>query len=185
VTAGGLAFAALGFVLLTRAGAESGLPAIVAGSAVFSLGLAPVITLANDIIIGTAPPERAGAAAGISETTAELGGALGIAILGSVGTFVYRRGMTQSPVAGVPADAWEAARGTLGGAAAAARNLPDPIGPALLEASREAFTRGFRLTSWINAVVTAALAVLAAFLLRREKAEPRAGADLHAASAAP
>jgi DHA2 family multidrug resistance protein-like MFS transporter len=184
VMVAGLAVAAFGFVLLARAEATSGLAAIVAGSTVFSLGLAPVITLANDIIIGAAPPERAGAAAGISETTAELGGALGIAILGSVGTVVYRNGMAKSAIPGVPPEAWETARGTLGGAAAVAHSLPDPVGPALLEASRDAFTRGFRLTSWINAVVTAALAVLAGFLLRREKADAPPDAKLRAAGAA-
>ena len=60
-----------------------------------SLGLAPVFTLATDLIVGAAPPERAGAASAISETGAELGGALGIAILGSIGTAVYRGAMAR------------------------------------------------------------------------------------------
>ena len=46
-----------------------------------ALGLAPVFTLAADLMVSTAPPERAGAAAGISETSSEFGGALGIAVL--------------------------------------------------------------------------------------------------------
>ncbi len=167
VIAAGLAVAAVGFVLLAQADAVSGLPAIVAGSIVFSLGLAPVITLANDIVIGSAPPERAGAAAGISETTAELGGALGIAILGSVGTMVYRGAMGDATRAGLTPEAIEAARGTLGGAAEVARHLPDPLGPALLASSREAFTLALRVTSVVNAVVTVALAILAAVILRR------------------
>ena len=53
-------------------------------------GSSPVIVLATDLVVGSAPVERAGAASAISETSAELGGALGIAILGSIGTAVYR-----------------------------------------------------------------------------------------------
>jgi hypothetical protein len=62
----------------------------VAGIVILSLGLAPLFTLAADLAVGSAPPERAGAASGISETSSELGGALGLAILGTVGTAVYR-----------------------------------------------------------------------------------------------
>ncbi len=86
--AGGLALAAVGFVLLTQVDVASGLVVLVIGSVVFSLGLAAVFTLATDLMVGTAPPERAGAASAIAETGSEFGGALGIAILGSIGTAV-------------------------------------------------------------------------------------------------
>src|SRR5712671_4098485 len=92
VVAAGLALAAVGFGVLTRVGGTPGVAVLVTGFVVYSLGLAPVFTLATDLIVGTAPPERAGAAAAISETGSELGGALGIAILGSIGTAVYRKG---------------------------------------------------------------------------------------------
>ena len=60
------------------------------GSLVFSLGLTPVVSLTTDMVVGAAPPERAGAAASLSETATEFGGALGIAVFGSIGTAVYR-----------------------------------------------------------------------------------------------
>jgi DHA2 family multidrug resistance protein-like MFS transporter len=82
---GGLALAFAGFVVLTQVGGPSGLATLVTGSVIFSLGLAPVVTLGTDLIVGSAPPERAGAAAAISETSSEFGGALGIAVLGSGG----------------------------------------------------------------------------------------------------
>ncbi len=88
VMVGGLVFAAAGLGLLTQVGGSTGLAVLVTGSVVFSLGLAPVFTLATDLIVGSAPPERAGAASAISETASELGGALGIAILGVIGTAV-------------------------------------------------------------------------------------------------
>jgi hypothetical protein len=80
VMAVGLAIGAVGMVVLTQVAAESGLTVLVSASVVYSLGLAPLFTLTNDLIIGAAPPERAGAASAISETGAELGGALSIAI---------------------------------------------------------------------------------------------------------
>ena len=90
VIGGGLAVSAVGLALLTRVGGADGLAVVVAGSVVISLGMAPVMSLTTELIVGSAPPERAGAASGISETAAELGGALGISILGSLGVALYR-----------------------------------------------------------------------------------------------
>ena len=89
VMTGGLVLAGAGYLLVTQATASAGPGLLVLGMLVQSIGFAPVYTLTNDLIIGAAPPERAGAAAGISETTSELGGALGIALLGSLATAVY------------------------------------------------------------------------------------------------
>src|SRR5205814_10249551 len=93
--------------------------AFVIGSVVYSLGLSPVIILATDLIVGSAPVERAGAASAISETSSELGGALGIAILRSIGVAVYRGMMATGIPMGVPPEAAEVARATLGGALSA------------------------------------------------------------------
>src|SRR2546427_10216240 len=116
--------AADGFVVLTRVGGSSGLAVIVTSTVIFSLGLCPVFTLANDMIIGTVPPERAGAAAGISETCSEFGGALGIAILGSIGTAIYRGAMSHAVLDGLSPEAARAAQETLGGAVAVAGQFP-------------------------------------------------------------
>jgi len=86
-----LAFAAVGFVLLTQVDMESGLTVLVTGSVIFSAGVAPAVVLGTDLIVGAAPPERAGAASAISETGTELGLALGVAIIGSVCTVRGRR----------------------------------------------------------------------------------------------
>ena len=86
----------------------------------FALGLAPVFTLTTDLVVGSAPPERAGAASAISETSAEFGGALGIAIFGSIGVAIYRMMLGDALPTGVPVQAADAARATLGGAVVAA-----------------------------------------------------------------
>ena len=124
VMAGGLVIAALACLMLSLIGTEYGFAWLIAGYVVLSLGLAPVFTLATDFIVTSAPPERAGAAAAISETSAEMGGALGIALLGSLMTAIYRNAMSGAMPVGTPADAVEAALGTLGGAVAVAGELP-------------------------------------------------------------
>lgn len=120
IVGAGLAFAALGFLVLTQIGGGNGLALLVLGSVIFSLGLSSVFTLTTDLIVGSAPPERAGAASAISETGAEFGGALGIAILGGIATAVYRRDVANSLPAGIAPETADAARDTLGGAVAAA-----------------------------------------------------------------
>ena len=97
---GGLAVAAIGLFMLSRVGSIDGLGLLVASSVVISIGMAPVFGLTTELIVGSAPPERAGAASGISETGAELGGALGIAILGSIGVAIYRGELRRTPAGG-------------------------------------------------------------------------------------
>jgi DHA2 family multidrug resistance protein-like MFS transporter len=166
VMAAGLALAAVGFGLLTQLPSSSGLPLLVTGSVIFSLALAPVDTLATDLAVGAAPPERAGAASAITETSAEFGGALGIAILGVIGTAVYRAQMAEAVPAGVPDQAAAAARDTLGGAVAVAGQLPERVGAALLEVAREAFTQGLHLAAAVSAAASLAFAILVVVLLR-------------------
>ena len=170
----GLLIAAGALLALTQVGGPASLTLIVASVGVMALALAPVITLSTELVVGSAPPERAGAASGISETSAELGGALGIAVLGSIGVAVYRNDMAESIPAGVPAPAAEAARDTLGGAISVTGRLPEELGDALLDAARAAFTNGLRLTVVIAAVVAVGVALLAATMLRgvRGRSEP-------------
>jgi DHA2 family multidrug resistance protein-like MFS transporter len=164
--AGGLVFAAFGFLLFTQIDADSGFAIIVTGSVLFSLGTAPLFTLTNDLIIGSAPPERAGAAAGMSETSAEFGGALGIAIFGSIGVAIYRAGIGEGIPPGVSPEAAAIARDTLGGAIEVAGRLPDQVGPALVDAAREAFTAGLHVAAAVSVVGTIALAIFVVLMLR-------------------
>src|SRR6266545_3627897 len=158
---------------------------LAAASLVVSLGLAPVFTATTDLIVGSAPPERAGAASGISETGSELGGALGIAILGSIGVAVYRGALATTLPAGVPSEAAAAARDTLGGAVGIAAQLPEGLGAALLGAARAAFTQGLQLTAALSAVVAVAIAVGATVLLRDVRAASQAAPTEPPATTAP
>jgi MFS transporter, DHA2 family, multidrug resistance protein len=164
--AGGLVLASFGFLVFTQIDAAAGFIEVVTGSVLFSLGTAPVFTLTNDLIIGSAPPERAGAAAGMSETAAEFGGALGIAIFGSIGLAIYRAGIGEGIPPGVSPEAAAIARDTLGGAIEVAGRLPGQVGPALVDAAREAFTAGLHVAAAVSVVGTMALATFVALMLR-------------------
>jgi len=173
----GLVIMAIGFAVLSQVDRGNPLAVIVIGSLIYSLGGSPVVILATDIIVGSAPVERAGAASAISETSSELGGALGVAILGSIGTAVYRMRMIDAMPNGVPADAREIARGTLGGATAVAEQLPGPLGAALLGTARDAFVQAFVTTAAVNAALVTATAIAATLLLRRHQASRVAAAS--------
>jgi DHA2 family multidrug resistance protein-like MFS transporter len=181
VMGGALALAAIGLVVLSQVGTSNGLPIVISASVVIALGLAPVLTLTTDLVVGAAPPERAGAASGISETAVELGGALGISVLGSIGLAIYRTDLAQLPST-LPVEAAAVARDTLGGAVKVAASLPGPIGAAVLEVSRGAFVQAMQVAAVICAFVAVAVAVFATAALRRvssgtqEGAEPRPGA---------
>ncbi len=166
VMAGGLALAAIGFALLTRIEIGSSVALVVVASVIFSLGFTPVVALTTELIVGSAPPERAGSAAAMSETSLEFGGALGIAVLGSIVTVVYRSEMAQSVPAGVPADAARIAAATLGGAVAEAGHLPAELSAHLLTLARAAFVEGMQLSASIATIGLVVTALVALFLLR-------------------
>jgi DHA2 family multidrug resistance protein-like MFS transporter len=184
VVGGGLGMSAVGLAAIAHVGESGGLVPLVVGSTIMSLGLAPVFGLTTELIVGSAPPERAGAASGINETGVKLGGALGIAVLGSVGVAIYRGALADRLPVGVPAEAAAVARDTLGGAVAVAGELPGQLGASVLQAAREAFVQGMQVSSAIGTVVALGLAILAVVMLRdRPAASPDVQADAGVARA--
>jgi DHA2 family multidrug resistance protein-like MFS transporter len=167
VVAGGLVLTAAGLGLVTQVDGESDLALIVAASVVIALGVAPPVTLATDLIVGCVPPERAGVASGISETGAELGGALGIALLGSIGVAVYRGEVADAVPSGLSSGKAEAAEETLGGALEVVEGLGGDGGTTLLEAAQEAFVQGMQVAAVAAAAVALGTALVAAVFLRR------------------
>jgi DHA2 family multidrug resistance protein-like MFS transporter len=163
---GGMLLGAAGLGLLALVPSENGLVPIVVASFVVSLGLAPVFGLTTELIVGSAPPERSGAASGISETGAELGGALGLALLGSIGVAIYRGDLARTLPAGLPPDVVTAARDTLGGAVGVAAGLPASTAEPMLAAARDAFVNGMHVAAAIAAVFGVGLALFALVTLR-------------------
>ncbi|MCI3221970.1 MFS transporter [Streptomyces sp. NP-1717] len=170
VMGGGFVVAAAGFSWLTQIRTDSALWFCLSAGALYVGGLVAAMTLANELAIGAAPPERAGSAAAVLESGQELGGALGMAVLGSVGAAVYSREMADAlpadVTAALPGGEADAVRETLGGAAAAAARLPAEAGDSVLAAARDAFSHGMGLASVGAAVVMAAAALFSSVVLR-------------------
>jgi DHA2 family multidrug resistance protein-like MFS transporter len=154
-----LVLAFVGFAILTQINAKDSLAVLMVGILVLCLGLAPIGTLTTDLVIGLAPPERAGAASAISETSFELGGALGIAVLGSIVTAVYRVNMAGVALPAIPDAA--VARETLAGAIEVSRNIASTEAESLLAAAKAAFTAAFKVSSFICAIMAMLTAVVA------------------------
>ncbi len=180
VAAGGFLIAAAGFAGLTRLHAQSPIGLVLIGATVYAGGIVGVMSVGNELIMGAVPPDRAGAAAAVVETVSELGGALGMAVLGSIGIAAYRSGLTAAAPAGTPPAALGAARSTLGGAVTVAGRLPGKIGTGLLEAARTAFTSGLDRAALGAAVATALAAILSVIFFRGVQVESPAAVPARA-----
>jgi len=155
--------AASGLGVFARLEPDSSLVLVISGSMLLALGSSPAVTLVTDLIVSHAPAERAGAASALSETCGELGGALGIAILGTIAGSVYRFRMGE--VGGVP----RAAAETLSGALATAENMPAADALQLIAHARAAFVDGMRWAMLLAALVTFACGLLVHVRLGRPR----------------
>ncbi|MFJ7213672.1 MFS transporter [Amycolatopsis sp. NPDC098790] len=160
----GLALTATGYVVMSHLGVDGLMVLAVAGGVLLGGGVGLADTLTNDVIIGTAPADKAGAAAGVSETAYELGGALGTAVLGTLGVSLYRGHV----LAGLPPETPPALAGaaaeTVGAADRIAAELPAGAAARFTSVVDDAFVAAMSQTFVIAAVIVgvAAIAVLAA-----------------------
>jgi MFS transporter, DHA2 family, multidrug resistance protein len=166
VIAAGLAISAAGFLALAEVRAGGGLPVAVAGVVIVFMGITPAWVLGTDLIVGSVPSEKGGSASSLSETSGELGVALGVAVIGSIAAAVYRLQTARAVPAGLPPQAAAAARQSLASAVTAAAQLPHGLGSALLGTARQSFTHGLNTAAALSIAVAAALALIAAALLR-------------------
>ncbi|HEX6472287.1 MAG TPA: MFS transporter [Streptosporangiaceae bacterium] len=166
VISGGVAGVAAILAVFTQIGATSGIPTLIVGFAILSFCGSALVALGTNLVIGSAPPEKAGSAGSMAQMANEFGGTLGIAILGTVGTAVYRHQIADAIPAGVPGGAAGAARDSITGAATAAAHLPASVARALLAPAHEAFATGIHTVAAIGAVLLAGIAVLIVAMLK-------------------
>lgn len=157
-----LAFSVAGYVAVGL-GAQS-LAVVVAAFVSLGIGIGMAETVSNELILSSAPAEKAGAASAVSETAYELGAVLGTTVLGGLLTALYRANLVLP--GGLPADAAHAARETLAGAVHAADALGGELGAGLADAAAQAFDSGVVVTALIGAALVACAAVVAAISLR-------------------
>ena len=181
---------ATAFGLFVTAGSLALLATVTVGSgdlligsvlAIAGFGLGVAMTPATDAIMGALPKEQAGVGSAVNDTTREIGGAIGVAVLGSVFSAVYSSRMTE--VANVlPAEIGSVVRDSIGGALAVAGQVGGTSGEAIAAAARSAFVDGMATASLIGMGVAIAGALVALVWL---PARATASAAPSAAPAAP
>jgi DHA2 family multidrug resistance protein-like MFS transporter len=166
VMGGGLIGSSLALVAISQIGVLSGTLTLIIGFAVFSFFGAAMAGLGTTLVLTSAPQEKAGAAGSLAQLANEFGGTLGIALLGTLGTAVYRAQVADTLPAGLPAAAATSAKDNLVGATTVAADLPGPLGSALLNPAQAAFTNGVQVVAGAGAVLLAGIAVFVAIRLR-------------------
>ncbi|WP_229076786.1 MFS transporter [Actinoplanes sp. DH11] len=153
-----LAVAAAGLALVAPAASQTSYAYLALCLIPVGLGVGLAMTLAGDAIISAAPPHKAGSVSAVTETANELGVVLGIAVLGSMLTSVYRSELVLPP--GLPDPVREAATDSLGSAL-------HVLDAGLAGVAKEAFLHAMQTTSLVAAGFTAVAAVVAWRLIPR------------------
>lgn len=166
-----LAVSAAGFVILAAVASTADTTLIIVGFVIAYAGIGPITALGTDLVVGAAPPERAGAASALSETSTEIGVSIGIATMGSLGIALYRAGIPTLPAGDPNADAFDRAKETLATAVDAADGLPAEVASRLVEAATDAFTAGFAAAAWLGAALLIAASAVT-FAARRRMLPP-------------
>ena len=142
IFAGGLTTMAL------RASVEGGYMSVLPGLMLIGLGMGLTMTPATEAITETLPPEKQGVASALNDTSRELGGAVGIALLGSVLAAGYKSAIDPA-LAGVSPELAEQAREGIGAAFAVAAQAGDQ-GPVIIDAAKHAFVEGWVQSMWLG-----------------------------------
>jgi DHA2 family multidrug resistance protein-like MFS transporter len=175
----GLIVNAVGMSLMAVSAYFESLIGVLGALMVIAVGFVPVVLTTTSLIVGTAPPERSGSASAMSETSAELGGALGVALLGSLGTLIYRVQMQALDLAELAPAQAAAVRTTIGGAVEIANTLHGDATPLWLDAARHAFSSGFAICCLLAAVTCVFLAAVARKIYARSGIDKQALAAAH------
>ncbi|WP_405142083.1 MFS transporter [Sphaerisporangium sp. NBC_01403] len=166
VITAGLLLAATGLIIHTQLAPTGGLPYLVTGLILASLGIAFPMSLTMNLIMASVPPHKAGSAASISQTSGEFGIAMGIASLGSLATLIYRTDLTTHLPTGLPTTAAHTATESITAALTTAHHLTGTIATDLITTARTAFTTGLNTVAAVGATIFILLALISATILR-------------------
>lgn len=171
IIGGGLVFSVVGFASTLLLESVPGPWIIALATSIMFAGIAATMTLTTDMVVSAAPHRRAGAASAISETASELGLALGVAVLGSVGAAAYRAAVADAVPAAVGAQTRATVLDSLSGALRASGQLGADAEP-VIAAARAAFVDGLQAVAMVSTAVALVLAVMVAFWLKPALAPP-------------
>lgn len=161
----GLAVSVLAYVVIAVTAGEGQVLTLTLAFVALGIGIGMAETVSNELILSSAPPEKAGAASAVSETAYELGAVLGTAVLGGLLTALYRTNLVLPP--GIPADVADASRETLAGAVSSGAGLDPVLAQELQDAAAHAFDSGVGVTALIGAGLIVVAGVIAATTLER------------------
>jgi EmrB/QacA subfamily drug resistance transporter len=178
VVAFGLALVAVALFVFSFATTTSGYPLVLVVLLLAGAGMGFAMAPATDSIMGSLPPERAGVGSAVNDTTREIGGALGVAILGSITAASYAASITSNPqydtlAAASPAAA-EAVSSSVGGAALVAEQIGGTIAGQLTAAANEAFVDALGHTVYVGAGIALLGAIVALVFLPARPVEDAA-----------
>jgi MFS transporter, DHA2 family, multidrug resistance protein len=162
----GLTFGAVGLAVMACGMNLHSLALVVLGNTLFAIGMAPVSAINSNLVVSAAPQQQSGSASALSETAVEFGGALGIALLGSLATVLYRSGLSGAMPGGTPASVRQTALRGIGAAFSLPQNLE---GSALRFAVQTAYTSAVDITFLISAAILLMAAAAAVVMLRNLK----------------
>jgi EmrB/QacA subfamily drug resistance transporter len=141
VVTAGLALMAVGFGLMATSTASTGFGFLLVASIVIAAGMGLAMAPATESIMGALPPAQAGVGSAVNDTTRSLGGALGVAIMGSVAASVFASRIHPA-LTHLPATVAAQAKASVGAAVTVGQHAPGSTGHNLVDAARQAFVTG-------------------------------------------
>jgi EmrB/QacA subfamily drug resistance transporter len=176
VVAVGLLVAAAGMLMASRLTADGEYIDVALTLIVLAAGFAMMMPSATEAIMGSVPPEKAGVGSAVNDTTRELGGAFGVAVLGSIVSSTYGP-QVRDAVAGtpLPASAVDAVSDQVGAAMEVADRLPNGASQLLHDAAAGAFVDGMSIALTVGAGALVLGAIVVALFLPARAQEPADG----------
>jgi MFS transporter, DHA2 family, multidrug resistance protein len=175
VVGAGLVLAAIGLMFASQVPEAHGYPHLLLSMFLLAGGMGLVMAPATESIMGSLPPAKAGVGSAMNDTTRQMGGALGVAIIGSILATSYRPGVASKLSSlGAPSDVIAAAKDSVGGAVQAAAKLPASLRQAVVHAARHEFVNGFAVALMVAGVVVLFASVVVFLFLPARAGDYRA-----------
>jgi EmrB/QacA subfamily drug resistance transporter len=186
VMTGGFVFLVIGLLVIATVDASTSYLVLALGLVILGAGMGITVAPGTGSIMSTVPLNKAGVGSAVNDTTREVGGALGIAVLGSITNATYGDEFDEATLEQLPGEAAEIAGESIGGAIAVAERAPAPaLGDALVAEASDAFTTAFHTSLTAAAVLAAVVGAIVFVAGRGYRPAPHADAQPTAAAEQP
>jgi len=162
--AGGMLGCAVGMIILSRVGVDTGYGLVALSLAIIGLSIAYTMIPSLDAILGSLPEGETGAGSALTRTLQNIGSSFGVAVMGSILNSAYKSGL-RGHLNGLPAQVQAAAQSSVAVAAALAHHLPGLLGAQLLRAAQDAYSQGMSEVMLVSAAMMIGGAILMVLFL--------------------